>query len=172
MCLNGGILPLQTYLNNDRNKTYMNEAMTKAKSLLNGKTTCVLADAAGHIIRSERRGIAPMMLLFEQLGDTKLPEGFCAADKIVGKAAAFLFVRAGINSVYAEVLSRDGKAVLDAYGIPVEYETLSDRIINRTGDDICPMEKCVAACKEPEEGYLALRKLCLELGILKTEEEE
>lgn len=142
----------------------------KAKDLLIGKTTCVLADGAGHVIRSERRGIAPMMLLFEQMESPKLPEGFCAADKIVGKAAAMLFVRAGLSGVYAEVLSKDGKDYLESHGIPVEYETLSDKIVNRKGDDICPMEKCVAPYSDPEEGYLALRKLCMEMGIIENGE--
>lgn len=119
-----------------------------ARAGLAGHTLCVCRD--GQCLYSDKRGIAPMMEWFAQGKDLR---GCAAADRIVGRAAAFLFVRGGVAAVHAGVLSAGGKDVLEAHGIPVTYDTLTDRIINRRGDDICPMEKAVADARDPEEAY-------------------
>ncbi len=74
------------------------------------------------------------MMKFISMG--KDPKGYSAADMIVGKAAA---------SEY-----------LEAHHIPHSYDKLTEQIINRTGDNICPMEAAVANISDPEEGYNAL----------------
>ncbi len=84
--------------------------------------------------------------------------GYSVADIVVGKAAALLFAKSGIKSVYAKTLSRSGKKILELYGIKYEYETLTERIINRSGTDICPMEKAVSATNDPLEAYDLLKK--------------
>ena len=43
--------------------------------------------------------------------------------------------------------------ILEKYNIPYEYKTLVDKIINRTGDDICPMEKTVQDVDDPKIAY-------------------
>ena len=78
--------------------------------------------------------------------------------RLLGKAAALLFAKSGIKSVYAKTLSRSGKKILELYGIKYEYETLTERIINRSGTDICPMEKAVSATNDPLEAYDLLKK--------------
>lgn len=83
--------------------------------------------------------------------------GYSVADVVVGKAAALLFVKSGIVSVFAKTLSESGKKILETNGIPFEYEVLTKRIINRAGTDICPMEKAVATTDSPEEAYELLK---------------
>ena len=127
--------------------------------LLTGKTTCVLSNGTT-ILKSEYSGIRPML---EWISEGRELKGFAVADKIVGKAAAMLFVKAKLASVYAEVLSVPGKKYLEAHGIPVTYGTLTDRIINRKGDGLCPMEQTVLNIDDAEEGYLALKAKSEEL---------
>ena len=55
-------------------------------------------------------------------------------------------------------MSESGKAFLEAHGIPCTYDILTQRIINRQGTDICPMEKTVAEIDDAEKGYTALRQ--------------
>ena len=83
--------------------------------------------------------------------------GYSVADTVVGKAAALLFVRCGIKKVFAKTLSLYGKKILELYGINYEYEVLTEKIINRTGTDICPMEKAVIGTDDPEEAYAILK---------------
>ena len=124
-----------------------------AKNNLIGHTICLCKD--GKCLYSEKKGIGPMMNFIET--NTNL-EGYCVADVIVGKAVAMLFVRSGIIKVYAKTLSKSGKAILEKYGIPFEYDELTEQIINRTGTDICPMEKAVLNTEDLDEAYLLLKK--------------
>lgn len=119
-----------------------------AKSNLSGHTICLCKD--GNCLYSERRGIAPMMNFIASGTDMR---GYSVADLVVGKAAAMLFVLSGIKRVFAETLSKSGEEILKRYEIPYEYETLTDKIINRDGTDICPMEKAVSVTEDPQEAY-------------------
>ena len=83
--------------------------------------------------------------------------GYSVADLIVGKAAAMLFAQCGIVSVFAKTLSKGGKAILERYGIAFDYEVLTEKIMNRTGTDICPMEKAVCDTEDLDEAYLLLQ---------------
>ncbi len=123
-----------------------------AKQKLEGNTICLCKD--GKCLLSQKKGIAPMMGFIAEGADLK---GYCVADTVVGKAAALLFINCGIVGVYAKTLSESGKAVLEKYGIPYEYEVLTERIINRAGTDTCPMEKTVASIDDPEEAYVILK---------------
>ena len=126
----------------------------RAKQLLqNEGFTCVLC-MGEQVYASHDTGISPMLDLLDSGTDCR---GYAAADKIVGKAAAMLFVLAGAASVYAEVLSESGKQVLEHHGIPVSYGTLTERIINRRGDGICPMEAAVAETDDPSAAIAAVR---------------
>ena len=84
--------------------------------------------------------------------------GFAAADKIVGKAAAMLFVLADVKAVYAPVMSETAKEILMQHGIDAEYDQLTDQIINRAGTDLCPMEKAVREIADPQEAFYAIRR--------------
>lgn len=123
-----------------------------AKSNLARHAICLCK--GGKCIYSEKRGIAPMMEFIAEGVDLS---GYSAADRVIGKAAALLFVKCGIAAVYAENLSESGKAILDKNNIPYEYKTLTQKIINREGTDICPMEKAVLYCNDAERAYKLLK---------------
>lgn len=114
------------------------------------------------LITSDLHGIAPMMAF---LAEGKNLKGCSVADLVVGKAAATLFVKAGIARVFARTLSESGKAYLEEHGVPVQFEVLTPVIRNRTGDGICPMEQAVANLTDPEEAYAAL---CARLAALRA----
>ncbi|MDE7295685.1 MAG: DUF1893 domain-containing protein, partial [Clostridia bacterium] len=116
----------------------------------------------GECLYSEKRGIAPLMGFLAQGVDLR---GYSVADKVVGKAAAFLFVKCGIREAFAETLSQSAKAVLEAHGIPVTYSVLTEKIINRAGTDMCPMEKTVLNVDNAEDAYLVLKEKMREMGI-------
>ena len=116
----------------------------------------------GECLFSDLRGIAPMMAFLSAGTDLT---GYSAADLVVGKAAAMLFVKAGVREVFAKTLSVGGKRFLTDNGVPVSYETLTDRIINREGTGVCPMEQAVADTEDAEEGH---RLLCAKLKQMKT----
>lgn len=124
----------------------------KAKENLGSHSICLCRD--GECIFSDSKGISPMMTF---ISEGRNIFGYSVADVIVGKAAAMLFAKAGIASVYGEVMSVAAFDYLTARGISAEYGQMTERIINRTGDDICPMEKTVSDIDDFNEGYIALR---------------
>ncbi|MBQ6412443.1 MAG: DUF1893 domain-containing protein [Ruminococcus sp.] len=123
-----------------------------AKANLEGHSICLCKD--GKIITDDGRGISPMMRFINEGRDLS---GYSVADIIIGKAAAMLFVKAGIAAVYGKVLSTAARDYLQQSKIPCTWDTLTEKIINRKGDDICPMEKTVAGLDDAEEGYQALK---------------
>ncbi len=128
--------------------------LKKARELLEKENhTCVLCK--GNVVyTSDKAGIAPMVEFIAEGVDLN---GFSVADKIVGKAAAMLFVLTGIKSAYGEVMSRSGTDFLRDNGVEYSYSVLTDRIINRAGTDICPMEKAVRGIAEPGEALAAIK---------------
>ena len=129
-----------------------------AKTNLDGHSVCLCRN--DEIITDDGRGISPMMRF---IAEGKELTGYSAADLIVGKAAAMLFVKAGIVCVHGKTMSESGKAYLEAHGIPCTYNVLTEKIINRQGTDICPMEKTVAEISDADEAYEALGRKLAEL---------
>jgi len=122
-----------------------------AKDNLAGHTLCLSKD--GVLILDDKRGITPLL---ELIASGKDVSGYSAADKVVGKAAAALFIKCGVKQLYAAVLSKGGAKLLESHGVEYVYDTLTDAIINRAGTDVCPMEKAVRDIEEIEDMYVAI----------------
>lgn len=127
--------------------------------LMAGTYTCVLCKG-DLLYTSTARGVRPVLDWITTGQDLS---GFSAADKVVGKAAAFLFIRAGIVRLYTRVISGPALDVLRAGGISVEYDSLVPGIINRAGDGPCPMESAVSGTDDPDEALDLIRKKLEEL---------
>lgn len=127
--------------------------LERAKNLLSGNKTCALVCGKTELT-SESMGISPMMNFLAEKMDLK---GFSVADRIVGKAAAYLFLYAGIVEVFAKVISQPALQLLKENGVRVEYETLTENIINRAGTGLCPMEQAVLSVTTPDEAYEKLK---------------
>ena len=125
-----------------------------AKENLHGHSICLCRN--GEYFTDDGRGISPMMKFIAENRDLA---GYSVADVIVGKAAAVLFVKAGITEVYGETMSRAGAEFLKTHNIPFSYGTMTEKIINRAGTDICPMEKTVADISDAREAYAALKNV-------------
>lgn len=130
--------------------------------LISGNYTCVLCKD-GSIYTSSERGVAPMAKWIENRVDLR---GYSAADKVVGKAAAMLFVLAGAVSIYGELMSRAAAEYLTGCGVDFSYSELTNMIINRKGDGPCPMEQLASDINDPAEAYTAI---CNKLSELRKE---
>lgn len=128
-----------------------------AKTLLrDGGYTCVLCCGEA-VITSKERGVKPLVKWLIEKKDLR---GFFAADKVVGRATAFLYVLLGVKAVYARVISAPAIDVFEEYGVFVEFDTLVDNIINRSGTGPCPFEAEVIGVTEAKAAYsLILKKL-------------
>ena len=127
--------------------------LERAKEGLKGHTLCLVR--GDETIVHDERGIAPMMALIAEKNDLA---GFSAADRVVGKAAAMLFVKAGIKELFAETVSEAAAAFLRESGVPFSFGKMTEFIVNREGTGRCPMESTVLSCLDAEEGYLLLKE--------------
>jgi hypothetical protein len=123
--------------------------------------TCVLTDGES-FFTSRERGVKPIV---EFIASKRLPKGLFAADKVVGKATAYLYIILEIKSLYAKVISKPALDALTEKGIDVKYELLVDNIINRKGDGICPFETAVLKINDANEAYAAVLDKMIELNI-------
>lgn len=127
--------------------------------LSDSSNTCVVYNLETNKVYHDR-GIVPLLKVVDEYSNVKA----VVADLIIGKAAALLCVKAGITAVYGKVMSKDAITIFKTYNIEYCYETLTDKIINRQGNDICPMEKTVLNINDYDEAYLAIKNKVLQLG--------
>jgi hypothetical protein len=135
----------------------------RARELLEtGEYNCVLCKG-DTVHKSAGRGISPMM---EFIGAGLDLRGFSAADTVCGKALALLFAFAGVNEVYAGVMSRSAAEVFERHEIRYSYGELAENIKNRANDGICPMERAVENIDEPARAYEAIKSLFLSFKLV------
>ena len=133
----------------------MRNDLTKARSLLEtGDFTCV-ACLEDQVHTATERGVKPLLNWLDCGFDL---HGFSAADRVVGRATAFLYVLLGVREVYASVMSRPAAEVLTAYGIAAHPGKLVEGIINRRGDGPCPFEAAVMEITDAQDALDAIRK--------------
>lgn len=133
----------------------MDHDLQKAAALLaQGGYTCVLC-AGDAVYTSDQRGIKPLLGFLDAGIDLR---GFSAADKVVGKATAFLYCLLGVKAVYAPVISRAALDVLGSFGIEAQYDVQAEAILNHRKDGFCPMETATKALDDPLQALHAIRK--------------
>lgn len=132
----------------------MTNNLTNARTLLDtGRYTCVVCREETTYTATDR-GVNPLL---NWVNDGLNLSGFSAADRVVGRATAFLYVLLGVKEVYATVMSKPAADVLTAQGISSSWGTLVDGIINRRGDGPCPFEAAVMDLSDPQQALDAIR---------------
>ena len=132
----------------------MTDLITARRHLDSGKYTCVVCRDSVLYYATER-GVKPLV---DWLDSSLCLEGFSAADKVVGRATAFLYCLLGVRNVHANVMSRPAAQVLEQNGIGVSYGQLVDGIINRRGTGPCPFESAVLHISDPMDALAAIRR--------------
>ena len=132
----------------------MNKDLAKAKKiLLDTGATCVLCKG-GSRVESQLRGVTPLVDLLDTFMDFS---GYSAADKVVGKATAFLYCLLEVKAVYTPVISEQALKVLQQHGIDAQYDLCVPAILNRRKDGFCPMETATRHIDDPETALDAIR---------------
>lgn len=133
---------------------HMNKDLLEAKKrLIEGGYTCVVMKNE-QICTSTERGVKPLLAWLDDGVDL---QGYSAADKVIGKGAAMLYVLLGVKEIYTTVISKPAKSILEQYGIEVSYDQCVEGIRNRTNTGLCPMEEAVKGIHDPKE---ALQVMC------------
>ena len=134
----------------------MNQREQVKDALSGEEITFAAVSAKGEVKTSSLKGITPIMELLT--AQPRFFTGACVADRVIGKAAAFLLVKGEITYLYAKVISVHGAEVLEKNNIPFEYEKMVPYIINRTKDGMCPFEASVLEEDNSEQAFLVIQK--------------
>ena len=108
------------------------------------------------------RGVKDLHRLLTQ--EPEILRGASLADKVVGKGAAALMISGGVAWVYADVISQAAMVLFEQSRVEVQYGEIVPNIINRTGTDICPVEKLCQECKTAEECLPLIDKFITEMN--------
>jgi hypothetical protein len=130
-----------------------------AKNMLIQKNLSLVIVKNGKVLfETESHGIGDLLKAINQIQNQM--KGASVADRIVGRAAALLFVFSGAKAVFAVTASDGGIKVLKENRVFCEYENRVTGVLDLKRTDVCPFEKLVAKLSSPEKAYEALKAQC------------
>ncbi len=138
----------------------MTEALKKAKDILLSDKSLTCAACGDDIFTSCERGVKPLLQLYESGRDYSK---YSFADKVVGRAAAFMYVLLNVKEIYCVTVSELAADILKEHRIKLYYENIVPAIKNRRGDGFCPMETAVKNISQPKDAYEAIVKRLAEM---------
>ncbi len=122
--------------------------------LLNDNHTIVIYKNYASVFVSDDRGVAPLMKLLKE--DKSQLIDSIVVDKVIGKAAALLMVYGEVKEVYTPTISSPAVQMFKNHNVKVTFDKEVERIINRKGDGLCPMETLCLDIDNPEEAFLRI----------------
>ena len=126
-------------------------SLEKAKSILLSSASTIAVVSDGEVFTSQERGVKPLLFLLKE--KKEFLKGASVADKVIGKAAALLMVLGEIKEVHTLIISEPAIKVFEKHNIPCFYDKKVTRIVNRTGDGLCPMETLCLNVDDPQEAF-------------------
>jgi hypothetical protein len=151
-------------------KIHMQDLEKAKKRLEQNNLTLSIVKNGKIIFENSSHGIGGFLTAIEKCG--KRLEGASVADRITGKAIALLCVYSKVQAVYAIILSRSAKTLLEKYAIHHEWNQLVENILNANGEDTCPFEKLAKEISNPNEAYGKLKALQTSLKQCKMKTHE
>lgn len=124
--------------------------------LVEHPTVKVVAAKEGNILGfAEGTGIRPLLALVDQLGVALT--GASVADRVIGRAAAFILIEARVAGAYGETLSTEAEQQLHEAGIEVSGGQRVPCILRPDGLERCVMEQQVIGVEDAAEAVQRLR---------------
>ncbi|PMP83943.1 MAG: hypothetical protein C0175_00950 [Caldisericum exile] len=129
------------------------------KAIIDAKLNLAIFEENELIYSDAKSGISPIFnFVKENLNKVDNLKNLYIGDRIVGKAGAMLTVLLKPHYIYAHVLSKSGKEILERYKINFEFGTLTDYIINRDKTGLCPFENAVLNIEDPLVAIIEIEK--------------
>ncbi|MDL2311185.1 DUF1893 domain-containing protein [Peptostreptococcaceae bacterium OttesenSCG-928-C18] len=117
----------------------MEEIKTLQRKILEKKYKLVVIKNKETIFTSNKNGIVPMYDFY----NSKTSGDIFIADKFIGGGAAKLLLEMNVHieELYAQIISESALVLLKEKDVKISYDKKVEKILNRTGDDLCPVEK-------------------------------
>ncbi|HVK02809.1 MAG TPA: DUF1893 domain-containing protein [Armatimonadaceae bacterium] len=136
----------------ERDKRAADEDLKQARAERERRKLALVLVRDGRVLATGERGGVVDLLEILKRKDAASFRGASLSDRVVGKAAAMLARCGGFARVHGALMSDAAARALDdgAPRIPHSADRRVPRILNRTGDDLCPMEKLSLPHAEPQ----------------------
>lgn len=105
-------------------------------------------------------GVKRLLILLSE--NRKLKDS-AVADNVIGKAAAFLYIKLEAKNIFAKIISEDALLMLKQKDIFIDYEIIVKNILNRNRDDICPIEKSVMNERDVDSAIIKIKNTIKEI---------
>ena len=140
------------------NRNIIREAKNK---IIKGEASLIIIKDRKIIHSDIRTGISAILDLLEN-SQNRLKNAIIV-DKVVGKAAASLFILAKAGFIYGITMSRPAKSLLNEANSGIKYDTLVDVIQNRTNTGVCPIEQAIYDIYNPSDALMSIKEKLEEL---------
>lgn len=137
------------------------------KLLEESEASLVVVKGGEEVLRENGSGVLPLLKVVASQDPAALA-GASLADRVIGRAAAFLAVKAGFSAVYSPIMSKPGMELLLDNGIEVHSKNLVANIMRQEPYGLCLMEQMVSDVSEPEEAFEKLVSFFQSKGISLT----
>lgn len=128
---------------------------------LNNSSLVVYKD--GNVQEFQQPGVEPILIYLED----KDFKGTQVFDRVVGRAAAFLYVYGNADYVYANTISKPAIEIFKKNNIKYEAKNIVDEIQNKDKTDLCPFEKLTKNVENPAQAYgLIYKKVHTDTAIV------
>lgn len=129
--------------------------LEQIKEILHEKNaSLVVAYANGDIKEYYQNRIKDIKSILQE--NSEALKGAQIADKVIGKVAASILTMAGVQEIYADVMSQYAVPVLEKNGVKYEYRKLVEYVQNNDKTGMCPMEN---KYKEEEDISIVYREM-------------
>lgn len=126
-------------------------------------SSCIILKNDEVIYKSSFIGVKPLLLFLNEHSDVQKGEKLILIDKIIGKAALLLAVKCGIKKIFTPVISQEALEAAKHYCIEWNADKVVPYIINREGNDKCPIEASVKDTIDLDEAYRNIKGVIAEL---------
>ena len=108
------------------------------ETMYNENQKIVIVNNNQIVYKNDGYGIKPLYCAFMNIKD-QMKDASCA-DRVIGKAAAWIYKEAEIKELYCDVITTRAKNLLLDSGIEVVFEEEIDFVENRDRTGMCPVE--------------------------------
>ena len=142
----------------------MKDDLDLARKILQAGDCRLVIVKAGEVLwQSDDRMLLGLLASVDALGTAS--QGASMADVVMGKAAALLARAVGVEAVYTPLLSRRARDYLSQQGIRMEYDLLVKGILNRSRNDLCPLEHVTVDIDDAAKALEAIKDFYARMSL-------
>ncbi len=134
-----------------------NDLSVAEDAIKGGGPTIAVAREGKVLFYTDTPGLKAIFEASKRLGGEL--RGAAVADRVVGKAAALLYVHLQVNAVFGALMSEGAAKVLRGRGVEFRFKRIIPAVKGKDGVDVCPFEMRVMHISEPEEGFRAVSEM-------------